>query len=160
MEHQNRPSKSGKWWSIGINGTQFLEETNMMNKPILLYQSFLWSMCRLITSCASPWLLASQPSGDRVVWGQPSWKLLQQKSPSHRSPAEVTWSHLKSPSCFQCHKNMQQWPLRLRRCSLDQACTFALRVPGQLGAWCCLNIYKLRVSEWGFVYTVETLLTS
>ena len=72
--HQNLwPSKCGKWWSIG------------WKKPIWcinwFFKSFLWSRCRLITSCASGFL-ASQPSGDRVVWGQPIWKLLQQKSPT------------------------------------------------------------------------------
>ena len=30
---------------------------------------------------------ASQPKGDRVVWGQPNWKLLQQKSPGESSRA-------------------------------------------------------------------------
>ena len=72
--HRNLwPSKCGKWWSIG------------WKKPIWcinwFFKSFLWSRCRLITSCASGFL-ASQPSGDRVVWGQPIWKLLQQKSPT------------------------------------------------------------------------------
>ena len=113
------PCKCGKWWwSIGIGGTQFWK------KPIWCmawsFKAFLWSMC---TRCASPWLLASQPSGDRVVWGQPIWKFLQQKSPTMKpqGPSQNRSSHIQQS--------------RPRRCSPDQAFTFAWRVPVKLGIW-------------------------
>ena len=110
--------------ALGLVGSQHSHNTKGQRKITGIYASGKASAS--IPAQNALGFHASQPRGDRVVWGQPNWKLLQQKSPggllrvNHSEAATATgesiratamsWESLTKVPDASPGPSWQRWP--------------------------------------------------